>query len=527
VGTYASLIRLDPQTDEVNTFSTSDGLPGGIVSSIVEDNIGAIWIYSSGGLSKLNKNAPLNEYVFVNYDNRDGIEGIIRSVAVWKNENGKLFFGGKGGVISFTPGGINSIEPDIVVYDFKIDDVSVFDDSIGYMLNEGIYNTDRIELSYFENDIAFEFSSIHFSRPGKNKISYQLEGFNDKWYDSDRNFASFTNLDPGEYVFRVKGSNGDGIWNEKGRSIKIVISPPWWQTTWAYVGYGILFLLIAFSIDRIQRRRLLAKAKERMKIQDAEHRAEAAELQARAIQAENERKSKELEEARELQLSMLPKKLPELPNLDIAVYMKTATEVGGDYYDFHISLDGTLTVVLGDATGHGMKAGTMVTAAKSLFNSYASNKDILFTFQEMGRCIKQMHFQNLSMCMTMLKIQKDKISMSSAGMPPVYLYRKVADSVEEFQFEGMPLGTMNNFPYKIKECKLNSGDIILLLTDGLPELKNKVEEQFGYRRVKNTFLELSDSEPEKIISKLKDVGSKWVNDKDPDDDVTFVVIKVK
>ena len=113
-----------------------------------------------------------------------------------------------------------------------------------------------------------------------------------------------------------------------------------------------------------------------MKIQDAEHRAEAAELQARALQAESERKTKELEEARNLQLSMLPKVLPQLPQLDIAVYMKTATEVGGDYYDFNIGLDGTLTCVLGDATGHGMKAGTMVTAVKGLFNSYGANPDI-------------------------------------------------------------------------------------------------------------------------------------------------------
>ena len=87
------------------------------------------------------------------------------------------------------------------------------------------------------------------------------------------------------------------------------------------------------------------------------------------LQLENERKTKELEEARQLQLSMLPKELPKLPNLDIAVYMKTATEVGGDYYDFIVGLDGTLIVAIGDATGHGMKAGTIVSMVKALFAS--------------------------------------------------------------------------------------------------------------------------------------------------------------
>ena len=116
----------------------------------------------------------------------------------------------------------------------------------------------------------------------------------------------------------------------------------------------LIFIGGIFLVDRVQRRRLLTKAKERMKIQDAEHRAEAAELQAkateserRALELEFNQKKKELDEARELQLSMLPKDLPQLPNLDIAVYMKTATEVGGDYYDFHIGLDGTLNCCLG------------------------------------------------------------------------------------------------------------------------------------------------------------------------------------
>ncbi|MCB0285002.1 MAG: SpoIIE family protein phosphatase, partial [Calditrichaeota bacterium] len=156
-----------------------------------------------------------------------------------------------------------------------------------------------------------------------------------------------------------------------------------------------------------------------MKVQEALHRAEAAELQAKVVQAENDRKSKELEEARSLQLSMLPKELPQLPNLDIAVYMKTATEVGGDYYDFHVGMDGTLTVVLGDATGHGMKAGTMVTAVKGLFNSYSANPDILYSFREINRCIKQMQLSKLTMCLTMLKNKKKKLIMSAAGMPPI------------------------------------------------------------------------------------------------------------
>ncbi|MBU2491576.1 MAG: SpoIIE family protein phosphatase [Bacteroidetes bacterium] len=527
VGTYASFLRLDPKTNELKSFTTLDGLPGGNIYSITEDNFGALWIYSSGGLSKLNKNAPIEKYSFINYDSKDGLDGLTSTTAVWKNEYGKLFFGGKGGIISFTPGNINTIEPDVVIHNFRIDDVSVFDDSSTYSIPNGIYDTKEIELSYNQNNIAFEFSSIHFSRPGKNKTTYQLEGFSSKWYESDKNFASFTNLDPGSYTFRVKGSNGDDIWNEKGRSISIVIHPPWWKTTFAYIGYAVILMVSIFGFDRYQRKKLLGKAREKMKMQEAIHRAEAAELQARAVQAENERKTKELEEARALQLSMLPKNLPALPHLDIAVYMKTATEVGGDYYDFNVGLDGTLTVVIGDATGHGMKAGTMVTAAKTLFNSYSANPDIIFTFHEMTRCIKQLQMQSVSMCLTMLKIKNNNLILSSAGMPPMFLFKRENRIVEEHLLKGMPLGSMNNFPYEIREMELTKGDTILLMSDGFPELSNDNNELYGYKRVRNKFEEVAEQEPEDIITYLKEEGSNWVNDNDPDDDVTFVVLKVK
>ena len=207
--------------------------------------------------------------------------------------------------------------------------------------------------------------------------------------------------------------------------------------------------------------------------------------------------------------------------------MKTATEVGGDYYDFHIGMDGTLTVVLGDATGHGMKAGTMVTTTKSLFNVLAPNPNIVETFHEMTRCLKLMHMEKLSMCMTMVKIMENKIQMSAAGMPPIFIYKRDSQIMEEHLIKGMPLGTFNDFPYSVVESDLNSGDTILLMSDGFPELMSPEKEMYGYKRTRNLFEELSAESPESIISKLKDAGSEWVNDADPDDDVTFVVIKVK
>jgi serine phosphatase RsbU (regulator of sigma subunit)/ligand-binding sensor domain-containing protein len=512
--------KLDPKTEKIEFFTEDDGLPTNLVGAIQEDNYGNLWISSAAGLTTLVRNETGEKETFINIDIKDGLQGYSFSLASWKANNGELFFGGDNGVNYFIPGKTNQTKPKIVLTDLKISDVSVFNDITTSPLKKDLNSTEELTLDYSQNDISLQFAPIHYSRPERNLIAYKLEGFNKDWVYSKLHFASFTNLDPGEYTFRLKAANGDGVWGENEKVVHIEILPPYWRTTFAYIGYGFLFVGFVFGVDRVQRRRLLTKARNAAAIKEAELRAQLAET-------ENERKTKELEEARQLQLSMLPKTLPQLPHLDIAVYMKTATEVGGDYYDFNVSMDGTLTVVLGDATGHGMRAGTMVTSAKSLFNSYAANPDILFTFKEMTRCIKQMQFQSLAMSMLMLKIKNNKLLMSSAGMPPVYLFRNKHKIIEEYLIEGMPLGTMDNFPYELKEMELYSGDTILLMSDGFPELNNQHNEMFGYRRARNSFEEVAEKEPEKIIDYLKNEGNRWSDNKEPDDDVTFVVIKFK
>jgi len=252
---------------------------------------------------------------------------------------------------------------------------------------------------------------------------------------------------------------------------------------------------------------------------------ENAEKQNKIIQAENKRKSQELEEARQLQLAMLPKELPNIPNLDISVYMKTATEVGGDYYDFHVGIDGTLTIVVGDATGHGMKAGTIVTITKSLFNSSASDENILNIFSKISKVIKGMKFRQLAMCLLILKIKNNKLKISSAAMPPALIYRKKNKSVEEIFIKGMPLGTIKTFPYRIEESFLENGDTILLYSDGLPELVNEKEEMYGYDRIKKELSSVGEKNPEEIINYLGNSALQWADGKALDDDVTFVVIK--
>jgi len=245
------------------------------------------------------------------------------------------------------------------------------------------------------------------------------------------------------------------------------------------------------------------------------------------VEAENARRAKEMEEARGLQLSMLPKTVPQLPNLEIAAYMKPATEVGGDYYDFHVGDDGTLTVAVGDATGHGLKAGTMVTATKGLFNAFAGDQNIPQIFKETSRALKKMNLRGLYMAMTMLKITGRQLVVSAAGMPSTLIYRAATQEIEEVAIRAMPLGSVANFAYQQQEHALAIGDAVLMMSDGFPEMFNEQGEMLDYAKAKTLLKEIAQSSPQEIINRFVEVGEAWAGTRAPDDDVTFVVLKVK
>jgi len=251
------------------------------------------------------------------------------------------------------------------------------------------------------------------------------------------------------------------------------------------------------------------------------------EIERRLLEADNERKTKELEEARALQLSMLPKELPVLPNLDIAVFMKTATEIGGDYYDFDIMPDGTLTVALGDATGHGTKAGMMVVIAKSRFTAFSHLPNLLEILEKITHSIKRLNLRSMFVSMLLMRIKGNTAVLTSAGMPFPLIYRAATQSVEEVILKGMPLGAFTDFPYEQKELTLSAGDTIILMSDGFPEMFNNKQETLDSSRVKEIFQEVGHKSPQEIIDHLSKTGEIWASGKMQDDDVTFVVLKVK
>ncbi len=299
--------------------------------------------------------------------------------------------------------------------------------------------------------------------------------------------------------------------------------------------YGMLGLAICMSIFlsynfafinkdlEIQ----LARVKELSeKTIEQERLANKLEIERQIVNAENNRKSKELEDARNLQLSLLPREIPDFKNFDVACYMHTATEVGGDYYDIIEGINGDITFVIGDATGHGVKAGIMVALVKGLINELSRLTPIEI-LEKINNVIRSMELGNLYMGLTLLKIRGLYIEISSAGMPPLFIYRKEENKIDEIVFKRMPLGATNKMNFIQQKIKINPGDILLLLSDGLPELFNNNKEMFEYDRVKRILFNGNKKSSPEIIEELKSESDKWKNGIDQADDMTFVVIKCK
>jgi serine phosphatase RsbU (regulator of sigma subunit) len=216
-----------------------------------------------------------------------------------------------------------------------------------------------------------------------------------------------------------------------------------------------------------------------------------------------------------------------LPHFEIEAYMKTATEVGGDYYDFQVENDGALTVVIGDATGHGLNAGMMVTATKSVLATMIDEPDMTRLFGQLNRALRRANLRKHYMALQMLRIKDRLLEVCAAGMPPLLIYRAARHCVEEIALKALPLGNLHDYAYRQKETKLTPGDTILLMSDGFPELFNEQGDIFDYDRVKTTFAEVAHRTPREIVEQFVGAGESWAGGAPQKDDMTFVVLKVK
>jgi PAS domain S-box-containing protein len=270
MGTDAGLNLFNNATKGFKCYRIEDGLPDNCINGIVEDNYGNLWLSTDKGLSKFINaiNLPVKPE-FRNYGYEDGLQGnefCPRSCC--KGADGKLYFGGPNGFNVFDPDKIieNTYIPPIVITGLNIFNKPELLGERG--INKDLDSTEDIVLSYKQSVFSFEFAALNYISSYKNQYAYKLEGFENDWnYVGTKHTATYTNLDPGKYIFRVKGSNNDGVWNEKGVALPIIITPPFWKTIWFY---GLLIIITGIIVYQIYKWRVqIRNLAEEKKIEEA------------------------------------------------------------------------------------------------------------------------------------------------------------------------------------------------------------------------------------------------------------------
>lgn len=497
LGTYGGgLNRFDTKTGLVNKYSLLDGLPSNSIYGMLKDRDGNFWISTNNGLSKYNP----NEKKFKNYNVKDGLQdNEFNGGSYYKTKSGEMLFGGINGFNAFYPENIkdNKYIPPVVITSFK-----KFNKEVNF--SEQLTSIREIELPYSENAFSFEFAALDYSAPEKNKYAYEMKGVDKDWVfvNADQRFAAYTTLPPGEYVFYVKGSNSDGLWNEKGVKLVIKIIPPFWQRLWFVFFVAVLIIGIAYLLY-MRRLRII-----RMKV--------------------------ELQTAHDAQLSIMPLSDPVIDNLEISGTCIPANEVGGDFFDyFWLDNDSKkFGIMIGDVSGKAMKAAiTAIMTSGMIISETRSNRSISKILENVNASLinkieKKMF---VAICLCVIDIENKQLSIANAGLNrPIIL---TDGKVDFLQPEGprLPLGVKSNIQYEQTDYILKKDDLIILTTDGINEAQNTNREFFGDERLKQFILSLNNTGLSVLDIKnsiIKEV-QKFIKKDKPNDDMTVLVIRIK
>jgi ligand-binding sensor domain-containing protein len=458
LGTFGGgLNRFDRSTGRFTRWGARDGLSSDSIYAMLEDEDGRLWLSTTNGLTRLDpKRGDCGTY-----DVRDGLQSNeFNGGSAHRTASGELLFGGINGFNAFFPAEIRTNpEPPVVA----ITEVSLFNRP----LRPGVSRNGRVplaraapyaetlRLAHDESVFSIEFAALHFSAPQKNRYAYRMEGFRPDWIpaDASQRVATFTGLPAGNYVFRVRAANCDGVWNDAGARLAITIDPPFWATWWFRAGSSVLLIGVAATWFRSH------LATVRMRTQ--------------------------LAAAHDAQMSILPQEPPAIAGFDMWGTCLPASEVGGDFFDW-IWLEGNprrLAVAVGDVAGKGMTAAMAAVMSDGMFavqaaHGSASGEVLTALNGAMRPKLGRRSFAAL--CVAVLEPEVPAFHFANAGLcEPIF---KGAAGARFLAAEGpsFPLGAMAATRYASRSVPLAPGDVVLLCTDGVPEAVLPGGAQLGY-----------------------------------------------
>jgi len=544
------------QKAKFSVINEQMGLCNNYILSILEDNAHDLWFATLDGITRYN---PKNKS-FHNFYEENGLQSnVFYRNAAYKNSKGILYFGGSNGLNEINPNEIktNTHVPNIVITDFEIFNKSV-KPSADSPLRQSIAETSQIELSYKEYSFSFKFAALDYAKPIENQYTYKLDGFDKEWIPScNRNYASYTKIPPGRYVFRVKGSNNDQVWNETGASIIIIITPPFRRTWWFYTLsvasiISLIFLYIKWRVRSLKANmdRLEQIVVERTReITDQKN-----EIEGQRDQLTKQKKNimDSIMYAKRIQTAVLPPEnlLSEILPNHFVVYMPRDI-VSGDYYWIN-KKQKYLIIAAGDCTGHGVPGAFMSMLGIAFLNEIVTknydqvNLQANTILNELREKVKESLHQTgkeneakdgMDMALCVIDTETNVMHFSGANSP-LFLFRLAEDASETnpsgFEFitlpaDKMPIGIhlVEKDSFTNHTIQLQKGDTIYLFSDGYVD---QVGGDLGRKFLKGNFKKMLmdihhlnvDVQKEIVESNLK----KWKGNREQVDDIMVIGLKI-
>jgi ligand-binding sensor domain-containing protein/serine phosphatase RsbU (regulator of sigma subunit) len=531
LATKNGLNKFDPRTESFTSYSEPDGLSNNFIVGILPDRSGNLWLTTYNGLTKFNPEKgegkeKIDSRVYFAIDGLQGDE--FNQNAFFKTSDGELFIGGTEGFNHFYPQDIvdNPYIPPVVITSFKVAGKE-------YALDSAITCTNFIQLSYKKNFFSFEFASLDYILPEKILYSYKMEGLDEEWsVPSHRNFASYTDLQGGDYVFRVKATNNDGVWNEKGVTIHIRIIPPFYKTKWFYSVVTFLTILLVFVFIRL---RIASIKKEKKRLEDM------VEQRTKELAEKNRDIMGSIQYAKRIQEAILPDKHSIFVHLpESFILYRPKDIVSGDFYWFGVVEDKAIIASV-DCTGHGVPGAFMSMIGHNLLNQIILEKHITdpaqilsHLRQSVRRALKQegkevdtQDGMDLALCVL---DKKTKVVQYAGAFRPMIIVRE--NSLEKLEGEKLPIGATKAEEksvgeYITHERQLQVGDCIYMYSDGfVDQFGGPAGKKFMGKNLHNLMLQMHRKSMTEQHFILLEEFEKWTGNLEQVDDVLVIGIRV-
>ncbi|HKL08010.1 MAG TPA: two-component regulator propeller domain-containing protein [Bacteroidales bacterium] len=528
LGTVNGLNKMNLQTKRFVVYTEKDGLPNNLIYSILADDDRNLWMSTNRGLSMFN---PEDES-FSNFNVADGVQDSEFNLgAYFKSSSGEIFFGGIAGLNSFYPDSIqiNENVPKIAITSIEL----LANDRLKRV---SVGENNFIRIPYRNNLITIEFAALDFTNPAKNSYAYKMKGIEEEWINlGNRRYATFSNLPPGKYTFRVKGANSDYVWNEKGALLEIEVLTPFWRTKLAFAFYILLILFMIFWIIQYRTKTLRRSNQE---LKEKELIAKQVAKQKEELTIKNKSITDSIVYAKRIQEALMPslKFFKSLLPSTFILY-KPKDIVSGDFYWVNIKNDKIFIAVV-DCTGHGVPGAFMSIIGFELLRKITDdqgideadkileelNRGVSVTFGKESENVRLKDGMDIALCV----IDKKNALLEFAGaFRPLYFIRD--NKIEEIRGNRFSVGLLEDGTddhINKTIIKLKKDDIFYLFSDGYADQFGGPDgKKYKYRRFRHLLLTIHKLPLEQQLAYLDKSFEDWRGNQEQVDDVLIVGVK--